>query len=349
MVMAHAYSFDFSAPFKPSAGDTALENFRARQSSQSALARQALPAEPGQREGYVLCKSVPDVSAAEVEQAGVEALEVTILWGASVLHVAHLTPPRSFSVGELEGCDFLIPEGKLGAGKLPLIQVDQATVSLIVPENASGELELAQAEKMPMAEACAHAEVVAEVPGARRVPLAAGMRASLSIGDFTFRAAVVNAGKRSKHGIAAAWDRAVVAYFGGAFFVHAALMAGLAAFVPPLGVTDDEDLDLDRLYLMRQYVNAAAEREKTELEQQTQDGPSEREGGTGDRSKGSEGDMGKMTAKAANKHYAMKGDKNNPDPHMAKSALLQELRHHRHAQLGHRRRSQLAHGALGPR
>src|SRR5689334_17025665 len=48
---------------------------------------------------YALVQSAPAVPAEEVEQTE-EAIEIMIQWGASILHVAHLSPPRSFYVGE---------------------------------------------------------------------------------------------------------------------------------------------------------------------------------------------------------------------------------------------------------
>ena len=44
----------------------------------------------------------PDVPSEEVETPA-QSIEVMILWDTSVLHVSHLTPPRSYYVGEEEG------------------------------------------------------------------------------------------------------------------------------------------------------------------------------------------------------------------------------------------------------
>ena len=52
---------------------------------------------------YTMIKSGPDVSPDEVELAYVQAVEVMVMWGTTVLHVSHLTPPRSFYVGEEQG------------------------------------------------------------------------------------------------------------------------------------------------------------------------------------------------------------------------------------------------------
>jgi len=204
-----------------------------------------------------------------------------------------------------------LPRDKIGAEELTLVSVEGGSVSLFVPAGASGQIvrgdertELGAVE-------------------AQRIALTAGTRADLRIGDFQFRVGLVTAGKRSKHGIGASWDRAAAAYFAGAFFVHAALMAGLAAFVPSLDPSGDEEMDQERFYVMQQYLDTAAEREQQKRETQ-QDGPSSDEGGTGERARGSEGQMGKPTVKTTNARWAIKGDKNNPDPHMGRDAALRE-------------------------
>ncbi|HVJ19277.1 MAG TPA: AgmX/PglI C-terminal domain-containing protein [Polyangiaceae bacterium] len=314
-----AYNYDFSAPFKSHAD--ALSGFRAQEAA-PAVAVETLPVDRDQRVGFVLKKSAPALAPSEVEQAGVDALEITVLWGANVLHVAHLTPPRSFTVGEIAGADFLLPQDKIGCDRLTLVSVEGGSVSLIVPANASGQITHGET-RTDLAALRDGAEASAELPGARRIPLGAGTCAELRIGDFQFRVGVVTAGKPTKHGIGAAWDRTVAAYFGGAFFVHAALMAGLAAFVPGYGLNDDEGMDKERLYVMQSYLDTAAEREELKKETQ-QDGPKNDEGGTGERAQGDEGQMGKATAKTTNARWAIKGDKNNPDPHMSRAEALRE-------------------------
>src|SRR5688572_16595111 len=132
-----AYQFDFTAPFK-SAAD-ALSGFR-EQEAAPAVAVETLPVDRDQRVGFVLKKSAPEVNPGEVEQTGVDALEITVLWGANVLHVAHLTPPRSFSVGEAAGADFLLPYEKIGCHQLNLISVEGGSVSLVVPAGAGGQI-----------------------------------------------------------------------------------------------------------------------------------------------------------------------------------------------------------------
>jgi FHA domain len=278
---------------------------------------------------YTMIKSGPDVSADEVEIAHLQSVEVMILWGANVLHVSHLTPPRNFYVGEEQGknfaCDFFIPSEKLGTTRLPVVIGDRASVAVVIPPGAKGSVEMPGMPRMSMDEARQRAQPTAEVSGGHQLNLPSGAKARVEIGDFVFQVSAVNAGKPIKHGMAVGFDWSVAMYFGLSLGAVGGLVLAMAFFVPPLGLTDDEDLDKDALYLMQQYLKSAAEREQEEKEAEVvQDNSDNKEGGTGTRAKGEEGSMGNPTTKAVNKRYAVQGPKDNPDPHIARQAALRE-------------------------
>jgi len=278
---------------------------------------------------YTMIKSGPDVSSDEVEIAHLQSVEVMVLWGSNVLHVSHLTPPRNFYVGEEQGknfaCDFFIPSEKLGTTRLPVVIGDRASVAVVIPPGARGTVELPGMPRMSMDEARQRAQPTAEVSGGHQLNLPSGGKARVEIGDFVFQVAAVNAGKPIKHGVAVGFDWNVAMYFGLSLAAVGGLVAAMAFFVPPMGLTDDEELDKDALYLMQQYLKSAAEREQEEKEAEVvQDNSDNKEGGTGTRAKGEEGSMGNPTTKAVNKRYAVQGPKDNPDPHIARQAALRE-------------------------
>src|SRR5688572_23535238 len=278
---------------------------------------------------YTMIKSGPDVSPDEVELPHVQAVEVMVLWGTNVLHVSHLTPPRNFYVGEEQsknaGCDFFIPSERIGTTRMPVVIGDKMSVSLVIPPHARGYVEFPGQGRMGLDEVRPRAQPTAEVTGGHQLALPGGAKARLELGDFVFQVAAVNAGKPIQHGVGATFDWTVAAYFGLSFLVHAGFVAAMAFFVPPLGLTDDEDLDKDRLYLMQQYLDAAAEREQEEKEAEVvEEQADNKEGGTGTRAKGEEGSMGNPTTKATNKRYAVQGPKDNADPHIARQAALRE-------------------------
>lgn len=278
---------------------------------------------------YAMVKSGPDVSPDEVELSHVQAAEIMILWGTNVLHVAHLTPPRNFYVGEDQGkaftCDFFIPKEKLGVTKMPVVVGDQTSISVVIPQHAQGELEGADGSRMSLDQARAQAQPCSELPGAHQLALAAGTKARIQMGDIVFQVAAVNAGKPVAHGLAGGIDWNVAAYFGLSLFSVGGFVAAMAFFVPPMGLLDDEGIDQDQLYLIQQYLNAAAERELEEEEpEEVADSGDNNEGGTGTRAKAEEGAMGKESSKASNKKYAVQGPQDNQDPHIARQAALRE-------------------------
>ena len=91
---------------------------------------------------YSMVKSGPDVSPDEVEVAHVSAIEVMILWDSNVLHVSHLTPPRSFYVGEESGdkmgCDYFIPSETLGTTRAPIVVSRGVGAALVILPRSRG-------------------------------------------------------------------------------------------------------------------------------------------------------------------------------------------------------------------
>ena len=94
---------------------------------------------------YTMIKSGPDVSPDEVELPYVQAVEVMVLWGTNVLHVSHLTPPRSFYVGEEQGSvrhgDIAIRDGDLGvrAEQFSALTRDPGLMVFVTDGAARGE------------------------------------------------------------------------------------------------------------------------------------------------------------------------------------------------------------------
>jgi hypothetical protein len=282
---------------------------------------------------YVMTKSGPDVNPDEVELAHVPAVEVMIMWGDVVLHVQHLTPPRNFYVGEEEGknlaCDYFIPQEKLGTTRAPIVLAGQGLgVSLVVLPRAKGIVDIPGQGKTKIEDLISQgkAQPCAELTGAHQIALPAGAKARMEIDNLVFQVATVNAGRRAAAGLLSSRDWSTGIYIGLSMLVHTGLLAAMAFFMPPLGLTDDEGVSKDQLFLIQQYLQAAAEREmeQKETEQVSEDHPDNKEGGTGTRAKGEEGSMGNPNSRDANKRYGVAGPKDNPDPHIARSAALRE-------------------------
>jgi len=318
----------------PFGGLSALNPFAAGAAMTEAEARaRALEVPPDAPPGtytFTLVKSGPDVSAEEVELPGVASVEVMILWGTNVIYVAHLTPPRNFYVGEEQGknlpTDFLIPAERLGTTRMPVVVGDRTSLAVVIPPNAKGYVEMPGQPRMSLDEARQRAQPSAEVSGGHQLSLGNGGKARIEVDQLVFQVAAVNAGKPVPAGVAAGFDWSIATYFGLSFLTFSGLIAAMAFFVPPMGLTEEDGIDKNQLRLIQQFLNSAAEREQEqkETEQVAEENADNREGGTGTRAKGEEGSMGNPNSKATNKRYAIQGPKDNPDPHIARAAALRE-------------------------
>jgi pSer/pThr/pTyr-binding forkhead associated (FHA) protein len=277
---------------------------------------------------FTLLKSGPDVNPEEVELSNVTAIEVMVLWGSNVLHVAHLTPARDFSVGEADSkaarSDFFIPSERLGKLEQRLVVVEGDSAWVVLPANAEGFLEIGGKARLSLADARARSEARLEPSGGHRYPLENAARARIELGGFVFQVASVRAGKPLQKGPLAGWDWNLSAYFGLSFLSHASIVAALAFFMPPLNLTADESSDRDRLYLLQQYLDTAAERERDKKVEDSATNEAHQEGGTGQQASGESGAMGKPTVREVNKRYSVAGPQDNPDPHLARSAALRD-------------------------
>ncbi|HZX00716.1 MAG TPA: FHA domain-containing protein, partial [Bacilli bacterium] len=149
---------------------------------------------------YTLVKSGPDVPADEVE-APTASVEVMILWDQMVLNVAHLTPPRSFYVGEEEGknfkCDYFISSEKLGTTRAPVVLADRGgPVSVVVLPRATGTVEIPGQPKITLQQAIdtGRAQPCSELSGAYQVALPSGSKARVELDGIVFQVSAVNAG-----------------------------------------------------------------------------------------------------------------------------------------------------------
>jgi hypothetical protein len=283
---------------------------------------------------YSMVKSGPDVLPDEVEVAHASAIEVMILWDSNVLHVSHLAPPRSFFVGEESGdkvgCDYFIPSETLGTTRAPIVSSRGLGASLIILPRSRGYVDIPGQGKVSLADliSTGRARPSGEMSGAHEYELPAGAKARMEIDGsaLVFQVSAVNAGKKLPGGILATMEPAAFLFTGLSFLLHMGLIAVFAFFMPRMNGDDSEDIDRDQILMMQKLLNAAAEREEEERQDQevTQTAPDQKEGGTGTRAKGEEGSMGNPNTKDSGHKYGVQGPKDNPDPHLAKQAALQE-------------------------
>jgi hypothetical protein len=280
---------------------------------------------------YSMIKAGPDVSPDEVE-SHLAAIEVMIMWDTNVLHVSHLSPPRSFYVGEELGdkvsCDYFIPSETLGTTRAPLVVSRGLGASLVILPRTRGYVDIPGHGKVSLADliSSGRARPSSEMSGAYEYELPPNAKARMELegSSLVFQVGAVNAGKRIPTGVLQ--EPGAFLYTGLSFLLHMGLVAVFAFFMPHMGLDDTEDLDRDQILMMQKLLNAAAEREQEERDTQevTEVQPDQKEGGTGTRAKGEEGSMGNPNTRDTGHKYGVQGPKDNPDPHLAKQAALQE-------------------------
>jgi hypothetical protein len=324
---AAAAAAPFAAPSAPFVAQAAPQTFAA-----------GLGIEPPMDGGgtgfsYSMVKSGPDVSPDEVEVAHLSAIEVMILWDSNVLHVSHLTPPRSFYVGEELGdkvaCDYFIPSETLGTTRAPIVVSRGLGASLVILPRSRGYVDLQGQGKVSLADliSSGRAHASTEMSGAYEYELPAGAKARMELegSSLVFQVSAVNAGKRVPVGFLATMEPAAFLYTGLSFLLHMGLVAVFAFFMPSMRGDDSEAIDRDQILMMQKLLNAAAEREQEQRDDPTTETANDQqEGGTGTRAKGEEGSMGNPNTKDSGHKYGVQGPKDNPDPHLAKQAALQE-------------------------
>jgi hypothetical protein len=281
---------------------------------------------------YQMVKAGPDVPSDEVEGAA-SAVEVRVLWGRNLLHVAHMSPPRNFYVGDEEGKniqnDFLVPSEKLGTSRAPIVLASGGSAAAVVLPRAVGTVQLPGQPKATLHEhqGSGRAQPCAEVAGAFQIPLQNGTSVHMELGDLVFEITAVNSGRKLVAGFTlAALGGGAMLYVVGSFVGHAGLLAAMAMFMPPLGSTGDDGISDEQRYLIQQYLDSLAEKEleEKETEQVAEENADNREGGTGTRAKGEEGSMGNPNSKLTGNRYGVAGPQDNPDPHIARQAALRD-------------------------
>jgi hypothetical protein len=281
---------------------------------------------------YSMVKTGPDVPPDEVEVAHAPAIEVMILWDSNVLHVSHLSPARSFFVGEesrhAEACDYFIPGETLGASRAPVVTWRGLDAVLTILPRSCGYVDLPGRGRVTLSDlvTLGQARRSGETPGAYELDLPAGAAARMEIAGsaLVFQVRAVNAGRKVPGGLLATMEPAAFLFTGLSFLVHMGLVAAFAFFMPRLGADDSENLDRDRILMMQKLLDAAAQHEqedRPDLASSAQ--PQDRSaGGQGQAAKSEHGSMGSLTSRDTGHKYGVKGDRDNPDPHLAARAAL---------------------------
>jgi hypothetical protein len=270
------------------------------------------------------------VSADEVESTRT-TIEVRVLWGATVLHVAHLTPPRAFYVGESgdhQGdCDYSVPEQVLGTRRIPVVVPGRDGARLIIPARAAGHADIPGRgrEAFDDLKASGDARPSRDWPGAHELEMTPGALARLELptSSLVFQVAVVNAGRKLAVGALATVEPTDFLYAASALLLHVGVIALFAFFMPKMSGDDDAAIDRDDVVVMTKLLDASAEREQP-LPDGVRGESQAAEAGGSAAARGQPGDMGTILRTDRAGRYAVQGPKDNPDPRLARDAVLRD-------------------------
>jgi hypothetical protein len=272
------------------------------------------------------------VAAQEVESER-PAIEVRILWGSTVLQVAHLSAPRAFFVGESSGkegeCDYSVSARVLGARRLPIVIVDRAGGSrLVFPATAVGHTETrgGDRESLDDLRASGVARPSRDWPGACELEMTAGATARIELGcsALAFQVSMVNAGRRVPGGAFATLEPGDFVYAATSFLLHVGVIALLAFFMPKMAKGDGLDADRDDIVAIQKLLDASATRELSVPEGIRSVSSLVAEVGRSAAS--AHGDAGMMGSPHTLSigRYGIEGARDAADPHVARDAALRE-------------------------
>ncbi len=292
---------------------------------QAVLQAQAMPqAAPPQAPAPIAATASAQVDLNTVEDVTRQATEVVVLWNGSVLQVTHYMAdekkPENFYIGEDPTCQFPIPAESLkGQTKVPLIvnSLGGASSVTILP-GVQGDVTYEDGNRVALAEVVSggQASASAEFQGGYSMNLPPKARIKMDFESWTFLVNSVPHPRKFAAPLELNWTSQI--YTGLSLILHAVFLF-LIYFIPP----DPEGLSLDLLddsnRFIKYMLNPPEVQQDEIPEWLKKDKKDDEQGGKGKRHKGEEGQMGKRDAKKTDNHYGIKGPKENPDPHMARS------------------------------
>jgi len=252
----------------------------------------------------------------EFERVEAEAIEVMGLWGSTVLFAQHLSGEQGFVIGEGSAAapvNFEISAAELGVLRLQLLEMRGGTAHVNIPEGARATLKQRGEHSFTRSTAAS-------------VALLPGTVVELSLGRLKFRVANVPAGQTTPRAGLNTADRSLLSSFGLSFGIAAALLASLAFWMPARGLSDDEDLDKDRLIEMKQYLSSIAERNREEEQENASSGLKNADpGAPKEAAQGREGALGKLNAPITHSRAAVRGD--SPLTELSRAQQIEAAKH----------------------
>jgi hypothetical protein len=256
-------------------------------------------AEPG--EIYQLVKR-GEIDPREVEMAGTQVVEVSVLWETAILYVGYLSPSQNFDLATHGKPDdpttFIVDESMLPAGtcRLPVVMGGEHGCSFAWLPSSPAEVEI-DGEYQPL-----------NTPNAHKTQsvMRDGERYRMRLGSLTISARLVAAGRRvvGKPQRDPAW---VWAGLGAACLVGALVASAIAAASPSDSYVAS-DADTTRLALLQNFVRHQQDRQLARVDRGVGEGMAD----PGTRHAGPDGQMGPPIARPHRGRYEIRRRDSSP-------------------------------------
>ncbi|MBI5501700.1 MAG: AgmX/PglI C-terminal domain-containing protein [Deltaproteobacteria bacterium] len=284
---------------------------------------------------------VADLS--KVEDPSRQIGEFVAVWNGAVLGVKHFTRKsdnRSFRVGENPACDLWLPLEQLGGrDDVRLVRVAGEHIVVTVLPGATAEVRHADGTTTALPELIRDGRAVpsTRLEGAHEVTLSAGDRMHQDFGQFTFLASMV---ARPKLSLARRHEYKTAGFVAASLALHVVFMAvawqsqadyeGIAidvasqdqAYAQLMTMAPPLALKVDEIQLEEENEDQAIE-DEVAADEPADDAADREEGGSGTRAAGDEGQAGERTAPDVDRMMGVKGPRDNPNPHMAKTKIAE--------------------------
>lgn len=241
-------------------------------------------------------------------QTGTESknsrIVIEMKWGDTSLGMHEVSPEDGFWIGEPTGtqrCDFVVPREVLGVTRWCVVSRDPSG-RLVLSAPPGGTVRLSGKE------------------GGTQVTLQQGDRGEMRIGPLCFEVAQHAHDRAFSRALRRGRDWRAIAIVLASVTAHAAVLGYAAWWTPTLAQNDE--MPKDQIFLMQQYLQASAEREmeQREEEQVCDKNADSKLGGTGTRAKGDEGSMGLPNTRSSSNRYGV----SQPDAHIGRNEALRE-------------------------
>jgi hypothetical protein len=243
-----------------------------------------------------------------------------LMWG--MFRLFEERGDRDYTIGTDPNASFPVPD-VLPVNRLPLLRSTGTDFEVIFTPQMSGDLSTgtgptARSQSLKELVQGGAARPVSEIAGAYAVPVGNEGRFNLRLGDNTFN--IVTTPKARRFPVPIRIDWGAQAYTGAIFAVNALLLL-LMFSVPP----DPRTLSLDAFMNDQRFAKfliKPPEQKDEVIPEWLKKKSLDEQGGKGKRHKDEEGKMGKKESKNKQGLYALKGPKDNQDPHLAKQLAI---------------------------